>query len=81
VIVLTGKVMKIRAVSALDFGYPTQITVDSFFNYLYYPTQSLAFTPTRTLSPETESRKIPVPFVRWGFSVLSLAMFPFGSRP
>src|SRR5262249_12792836 len=74
-----GKVVRIRADSALDFGHPTQITVDSFFNYLYYPTQSLAFAPTRTLSPETECRNVGAPFLRWGYAVLSTAMIPVGS--
>ena len=80
-IVLSGKIMRIRANSAPDSGHLTQITVDSFFNYLYYPTQSLAFTPTETLRPEMESRNAPAPFIRWGCATLSAAVVPFGSRP
>src|SRR5438552_10025708 len=81
-IVLSGKTVRIRANSAPESGHPTQITVDSFFNYLYYPTQSLAFTPTGTLKPgKWNPGNARLPFIRWGYAAPRLQRCPFGSRP
>ena len=82
VIVLPGKIVKTRANSALDFGYPTQITVDSFFNYLYYPTQLARFYPGWNIEArEMESRKCKRPSRPLGLCGPFCSTVLYGSRP
>jgi hypothetical protein len=73
--------MRIRAVSAIYFDYLAQITVDSFFDYLYHPTQLARFYNNgKVEAGEMEFRKTERPFC-WLSAVLSSSGVPFGSRP
>ena len=61
--VVSGKTIRMRAGSAIYFGHLAQITVDSFFNYLYHPTQLARFhTNGKVEAREMDSPEKRSPF-------------------